>query len=96
VLCALFLFGKSASFLNADFPYLPLIFQQKSHVLSQISRRNVYMKKRVLKTLCSKALAVTVGAAMMMQAYGPTFAMQPTPRRTTGWAGLKSQRAWTA
>ena len=54
------------------------------------------MKKRVLKTLCSKALAVTVGAAMMMQAYGPTFAMQPTPRRTTGWAGLKSQRAWTA
>lgn len=32
------------------------------------------MKKRVLKTLCSKALAVTVGAAMMMQAYGPTFA----------------------
>ena len=32
------------------------------------------MKKRVLKTLCSKALAVTVGAAMMMQAYGPTIA----------------------
>ena len=32
------------------------------------------MKKRVLKTLCSKALAVTVGAAMMMQVYGPTIA----------------------
>ena len=32
------------------------------------------MKKRVLKTLCSKALAVTVGATMMMQAYGPTIA----------------------
>ena len=32
------------------------------------------MKKRVLKTLCNKALAVTVGAAMMMQAYGPTIA----------------------
>ena len=32
------------------------------------------MKKRVLKTLCSKALAVTVGATMTMQAYGPTIA----------------------
>ena len=51
MLCTLFLFGRSASFLNADLPYLPLIFQQKSHVLSHASHDrykivNVALKMR--------------------------------------------------